>query len=66
VDRVVAASGLPALGLPAADDGAWQDLKAILNNPWFSRMWVLQEAALSRVPPAVVHAGRVRVLEHVL
>lgn len=66
LDRVVAASSLPSLGLPDASDPAWRELKHILENPWFSRMWVLQEAALSRVPPSLVHAGRCRVLEHVL
>ncbi|KAK3368467.1 hypothetical protein B0H63DRAFT_565150 [Podospora didyma] len=65
-DCIITTSGLVALGLPNANDGAWEDLKHIIDNPWFSRMWVLQEAALSRVAPSVVHAGRRRTLEGVL
>jgi Heterokaryon incompatibility protein (HET) len=33
--------------LPAADSDDWKALEAIFNRPWFSRVWVLQEFAVS-------------------
>ena len=36
------------LGLPELDSLAWDALDRIVNNPWFFRLWVVQEAALAR------------------
>lgn len=41
-------------GLPEHLDGAWVALRALLNRPWFKRLWVLQEVVLSREDPSVV------------
>ncbi|KAK5081488.1 hypothetical protein LTR70_008559 [Exophiala xenobiotica] len=41
-------------GLPVEFDGAWAALTALLNRPWFKRLWVLQEVVLSREDAFVV------------
>ncbi|KAF2792212.1 HET-domain-containing protein [Melanomma pulvis-pyrius CBS 109.77] len=35
------------LVLPEADDVAWWEIKQLFRRPWFSRLWVIQEAVLS-------------------
>ncbi|KAF5235708.1 hypothetical protein FANTH_11587 [Fusarium anthophilum] len=38
---------LQELGLPARESPAWGALNSMLNAPYFSRVWILQELALS-------------------
>ncbi|KAM0228241.1 hypothetical protein ACHAPO_010889 [Fusarium lateritium] len=42
------------LGLPAAQSPAWSAFGEILCRPWFIRSWVIQETALSKVPPRMI------------
>lgn len=63
---VIQGPSLASLGLPDVTNSAWQELKSILSNDWFSRVSVIQEAALSRLPPPIVHAGRSHSLEPIL
>ena len=46
----------PAYQLPY-DQQTWSSLIALFRRPWFSRVWVLQEALLAN-QEAVVHCGR--------
>lgn len=39
-----------SIGLPEASSPIWPAIKAILENVWFRRVWVVQEAALARQP----------------
>ncbi|KAF4448948.1 heterokaryon incompatibility protein [Fusarium austroafricanum] len=43
-----------SIGLPSAKDPAWIAFGQILSRPWFIRSWVIQEAALSKVPPQMI------------
>jgi hypothetical protein len=36
------------VNLPELDSPVWDALDGILNNPWFLRLWIVQEAALGR------------------
>jgi hypothetical protein len=36
----------------------WLDLNKLFNHPWFSRVWVLQELAVSRNGAAIISCGR--------
>ena len=36
------------LGMPGRTDKVWGDMAAILTNPWFSRVWIVQEALMAR------------------
>lgn len=38
----------PPPGDPLVNDSRWQSLAVLVKNPWFSRGWVIQEAALGR------------------
>lgn len=38
----------PASGDPLVDDPRWRAVNILLSHPWFSRGWVVQEAALGR------------------
>lgn len=38
---------LKSHGLPGSKDIAWQELRALLSRPWFSRIWTIQEAAVA-------------------
>ncbi|QBZ58695.1 hypothetical protein PoMZ_03653 [Pyricularia oryzae] len=40
--------GLQQRGFPSANDKIWDDLWDLLDRPWFSRLWIIQEVALSR------------------
>ena len=42
------------LGLPDFTSRAWADLARFVRRPWFSRVWVIQEAALSKSPPVIL------------
>lgn len=39
---------LPKLGLPSVDSGEWQSLEALFWRPWFTRIWIIQELAVSK------------------
>lgn len=36
------------LGLPELSDPIWEALKRVLHRPWFDRVWVIQEVAVSK------------------
>ncbi|TLD31155.1 hypothetical protein PspLS_02941 [Pyricularia sp. CBS 133598] len=40
--------GLQQRGFPPAKDTIWNDLWDLLDRPWFSRLWIIQEVVLSR------------------
>ncbi|KAI0436531.1 heterokaryon incompatibility protein-domain-containing protein [Xylaria telfairii] len=40
--------------LPHHEDPSWHILGEILSRPWFTRSWVVQEAALSKVTPLML------------
>jgi len=42
-------------GLPMWDGKIWADLRALLAIPWFTRIWVVQEVALSSNDPLILH-----------
>ncbi|KAH7370293.1 HET domain-containing protein [Rhexocercosporidium sp. MPI-PUGE-AT-0058] len=48
-DRYHAASGLPDW-----DHELWQHLRRLLELPWFTRTWIVQEVALSRRDPILL------------
>ena len=48
----------PLIMAPTMQDGRWRALSRVLVKPWFSRMWILQEVALSKY--AVIHYGQER------
>lgn len=50
----------PQLDVPRLDSPAWVELYQMLSKPWFSRIWVIQEVALSREPPILVYGGKMR------
>ncbi|MDI1490412.1 MAG: hypothetical protein OHK93_001615 [Ramalina farinacea] len=35
------------LGIPGRTDKVWADVGILLSNPWFSRVWVVQEALMA-------------------
>ncbi|PQE09113.1 Heterokaryon incompatibility protein [Rutstroemia sp. NJR-2017a BVV2] len=42
-------------GLPKWDDTTWYHFKNLLRIPWFTRVWVIQEVALSAKDPIILH-----------
>jgi hypothetical protein len=42
-------------GLPSWDDDLWKHLRTLFDVPWFTRTWVIQEVALSRQDPIILH-----------
>ncbi|KAJ4128935.1 hypothetical protein NW768_007460 [Fusarium equiseti] len=42
-------------GLPGWDQPAWSSFKRLLELRWFSRMWIVQEVALSALDPIIIH-----------
>lgn len=46
-----------ASGLPPWDDDIWLQLKTLLELPWFTRIWVVQEVALSPLDPLLIHGN---------
>ncbi|EJT81049.1 hypothetical protein GGTG_01037 [Gaeumannomyces tritici R3-111a-1] len=53
--RIFLQSAHDASGLPAWDDQKWTHLARLMQRRWFSRIWVVQEVALSRLDPVVLH-----------
>lgn len=41
-------------GLPPLTDESWQCFRTLVDLPWFSRTWCVQEAVLSRIDAAIV------------
>lgn len=37
-----------SLGLPGRTDKVWGDIAVLMSNPWFSRVWVVQEALMAK------------------
>jgi hypothetical protein len=48
-----------ASGLPGWEDELWEDLRMLFKMPWFTRIWSIQEVALSREDPILLY-GRHR------
>lgn len=46
-DRSPGSFPSPEANEPFLSDTRWQSIQALLNRPWFSRLWVVQEAALA-------------------
>ncbi|PVH68035.1 HET domain-containing protein [Cadophora sp. DSE1049] len=44
-----------ATGLPAWDDELWRHLRKLFELPWFTRSWIIQEVAVSRDDPIILH-----------
>jgi hypothetical protein len=42
--------------MPSREDGRWPALRELLGLPWFRRVWVIQEVALS-TRPAIILSG---------
>ncbi|RMZ69347.1 Heterokaryon incompatibility [Pyrenophora seminiperda CCB06] len=47
-DAQVAPDDFERLDFPPANDRAWWAIRQLLRRPWFSRLWTIQEAVLSR------------------
>ena len=45
---VLSSQEVKELGLPELSDPVWEMLKRVLHRPWFERVWVIQEVALSK------------------
>ncbi|KAL6163445.1 WD repeat-containing protein jip5 [Exserohilum turcicum] len=48
IDAQVTAADFGRLDFPPALDQAWWAVRQLLRRPWFSRLWTIQEAVLSR------------------
>jgi len=44
-----------ASGLSEENHGLWRHLMRLFELPWFTRTWVIQDVALSREEPIVLH-----------
>src|SRR3569833_419943 len=42
------------LGLPPIESSEWTDLQLFFRRPWFRRVWVVQEVAVSRQTPVLL------------
>jgi hypothetical protein len=47
-DVEVKPEGFERLNFPPADDRSWVAIRRLLGRPWFSRLWTVQEAVLSK------------------
>ncbi|KAK2752917.1 hypothetical protein CKAH01_06158 [Colletotrichum kahawae] len=56
--RMYRPSAHEASSLPAWDDFRWSHLKNLLGRRWFSRIWIVQEVALSTQDPIFLHGER--------
>ncbi|KAI0393209.1 heterokaryon incompatibility protein-domain-containing protein [Xylariaceae sp. FL0594] len=50
------------LGLPSREDEFWRGVRSIMTNPWWSRLWTLQEAVATKEESRRPDAKRVRVI----
>lgn len=46
-DRAPTLGNFEGVGLPAPDSPKWFELNKLLSRPWFYRVWVMQEVAVS-------------------
>lgn len=46
-------------GLPDWDCSAWESLRKLFDLPWFTRIWVVQEVALSPEDPLILHGDSI-------
>ena len=53
--NILSTSDLDALKLPSATRSHWKELDKLFWKPWFTRAWIIQEAAVSR--ELIVHIG---------
>lgn len=53
ISQALAPDDLPKWGLPLADSSQWTALNAIFWRPWFTRIWIIQELAVSKDPIVV-------------
>ena len=44
-----------AFGLPGWNHDLWRHLRRLFELPWFVRTWIIQEVALSREDPVILH-----------
>lgn len=44
---VIGLDQLKSHGLPGPKDTGWQELRSLLSRSWFSRIWIIQEAAVA-------------------
>lgn len=42
-------------GLPEWADHRWKILSKLFKEAWFTRVWIIQEAALSKADPVIIH-----------
>ncbi|OTA86511.1 hypothetical protein M434DRAFT_24190 [Hypoxylon sp. CO27-5] len=42
------------LGIPKWHDASWENLRTLLHQPWFTRVWIIQEVVLSRQDPIIL------------
>lgn len=47
-DRVPDLEDFERISLPAPNSQKWSELNEFLRNPWFQRVWIIQEVVLSR------------------
>lgn len=47
-----------ASGLPTWNHQLWRRLRQLMEYQWFSRIWVIQEVALSTEDPVIIHHQR--------
>ncbi|KAH8803582.1 HET domain-containing protein [Xylogone sp. PMI_703] len=46
------------LGLPRWNHKLWQHLRKLFELSWFTRIWIIQEVALSQEDPLILHGHR--------
>ncbi|KAI9698609.1 MAG: hypothetical protein M1820_007408 [Bogoriella megaspora] len=54
-DKEAIAAKLHHVGLPPLDMAHWRYIRGFLDQPWFSRVWIVQEVALAK--SAVILSG---------
>ena len=57
--RLYSSSYHASCGLPSWDDDLWKHLRKLMQAPWFSRVWVIQEVAVSQQDPIILHGNHV-------
>ncbi|KAI0100210.1 HET domain-containing protein [Nemania sp. FL0031] len=49
-----------AIGLPKLSSDLWTSFEAVLGLSWFTRIWVVQEVALSPQDPVILHGRHIQ------